>query len=79
MLRRSQEQAVIAAMERLKPEDRELLRLKMWEELTHRDIGVVLGISEHAVDMRVQRVTKKLGKLLDSKMNTRPHPIVGRR
>ena len=76
VVRRSQEREVVTAMERLKPEDRELLRLKMWEELSHGEIGAVFGITAHAVDMRVQRVTQKLGKLLSTKVKVRPHPIV---
>ena len=76
VVRRSQEQEVIDAMDRLKAEDSEVLRLKVWEELPHDAIATVLGVSPHAVDMRVQRATKKLAKLLGNKVKVRPHPIV---
>lgn len=75
VVRHSQEEQVISAIERLKPADQEVLRLKMWEELSHEAISAVLGISAHAVDMRVQRAIRRLGKLLKSKVTVRPHPI----
>jgi RNA polymerase sigma-70 factor (ECF subfamily) len=75
VVRRSQDEAVLTALDRLKSDERELVRLKMWEELTHAEIGEVFGISAHAVDMRVQRVGKKLAKLLELKRIVRPHPI----
>ena len=40
----------------------ELVRLKAWEEISHADIGEVLGISAHAVDMRLNRALKKVGR-----------------
>ena len=65
----------MAALNKLRPDDRELIRLKMWEELTHAEIGEVFGISAHAVDMRVQRVGKKLARSLRRESNIRPQPI----
>ena len=77
VVRRSQDAELIAALERLKHDDQELLRLKIWDELSHTEIGAVFGISAHAVDMRVRRATKKLARLLHS-INPRgnPRPIV---
>ena len=75
VVRRSQDEAVMAALDGLKPDDRELIRLKMWEELTHAEIGEVFGISAHAVDMRVQRVGKKLARSLQQQPAIRPQPI----
>lgn len=75
VVRHSEYQAALDAMDRLKPVDQELLRLKVWEELTHAEIGEVLGISAHAVDMRFQRATRKLARLLTTKTSVRPHPI----
>jgi RNA polymerase sigma-70 factor (ECF subfamily) len=45
----------IAAMERLHQDDQELLRLVAWEELSHAEIAVVLGISVNAVAIRLHR------------------------
>lgn len=74
VVRRSQDQAVLDALSRMKPDDRELIRLKMWEELSHAEIGEVFGISAHAVDMRLQRAGKKLARLLSAKF-VRPQAI----
>jgi RNA polymerase sigma-70 factor (ECF subfamily) len=75
VVRRSQDQAVIEALDLLKPDERELVRLKMWEELNHAEIGEVFGISAHAVDMRMQRVGKRLARLLSATKGVRPQAI----
>lgn len=66
VLRRSQDAALLEAIATLKPDDQELIRLKAWEELSHADIGAVLGISAHAVDMRLNRALKKAGKAMSA-------------
>lgn len=76
VVRSEQAREVIDAMDRLKGGDREILRLKLWDGLSHDEIGSVLEISRHAVDMRVHRATRRLGKQLGSKINERrPQPI----
>ena len=74
VVRRSEEERVLQALERLKPDDREVLRLKLWEDLSHGEIGDVFGISAHAVDMRVKRATKRLGSLLARSPRTGHRP-----
>lgn len=78
VVRRSQDAAVIQAIATLKPDDQELVRLKAWEELSHAEIGEVLGISAHAVDMRLNRALKKVGKAMRAdpkrKMSS-PRPV----
>ena len=51
---------VATAMARLRPIDQELLRLAVWEELSHAEIGQVLSLSENAVSQRLSRATKRL-------------------
>lgn len=75
VIRRSQDEELLRAVGRMNPEEQELLRLKMWEELGHAEIGIVFGISAHAVDMRLSRATKKLAKLVrqpTARVNPRP-------
>lgn len=64
VVRNADHQAVVDALTRLRPGDRELLRLAMWEELPHGDIGELLGCSAHAVDQRVSRASKRLASEL---------------
>jgi RNA polymerase sigma-70 factor (ECF subfamily) len=75
VVRSSDDQAVHDALNRMEQADRELIRLKMWEELTHTEIGEVFGISAHAVDMRLQRAGKKLARLLSATSDVRPQTI----
>lgn len=53
-----------AALQHLPPDDQELLRLAVWEELRHQDIATVLGISENAVSIRLFKARKKLRAIL---------------
>lgn len=78
VVRRSQDTALIEAIATLKPDDQELIRLKAWEELSHADIGAVLGISAHAVDMRLNRALKKAKKAISAnrrRMLSSPRPV----
>lgn len=53
---------VLAAAARLPPKDREVLRLAVWEELSHGEIGRVLGCSEPAARQRFHRAKRALLK-----------------
>jgi RNA polymerase sigma factor (sigma-70 family) len=52
---------VLAALARLREPDREILRLAVWEELTHRQIALVVGCSEASVAVRLHRARNRLG------------------
>ena len=47
--------AVIDALEAMSEDDQEAVRLAYWEELSFREIGVALGCSENAAEIRVRR------------------------
>ena len=66
VVRREEDQEVLDALSRLRPTDRELLRLAVWEELPHAAIGEILGCSAHAVDQRLYRATRRLARELGS-------------
>jgi RNA polymerase sigma-70 factor (ECF subfamily) len=57
--------AVRAALEGLAPEDREILRLAGWEELSPSEIATVLGISQVAARSRLYRARRRLRKALE--------------
>lgn len=61
--------AVRDALSRLRPKDREILRLSAWEELSHAEIAVVLGTSENAVAIRLHRARHKLRDKLDPQLS----------
>lgn len=54
----------IAALERLRPEDQELLRLVAWEELSHAEIAVVMGVTPNAVAIRLHRARARFAEEL---------------
>jgi RNA polymerase sigma factor (sigma-70 family) len=64
VVRNADHQAVFDALARIRPQDQELLRLAMWEELSHGEIGEMLGCSAHAVDQRIARASKRLASEL---------------
>lgn len=51
---------VVEAASRLRPQDQEILRLSLWEHLSHDDIGVVLDTEPNAVKQRLHRARKAL-------------------
>lgn len=63
------------ALGRLKPTDREILRLTAWEELTQSDVALALGISVGAVRQRLYQARKNLThefNRLEKKSSTSP-------
>jgi RNA polymerase sigma-70 factor, ECF subfamily len=60
------DQNVLDALATLSESDQELLRLRAWEELASAEIGVVLGISASAVDMRLSRARHRFEHALKS-------------
>ena len=53
----------LAALARLRPDDRELLQLLAWEELGHAAIAATLGISVNAVAIRLRRARKRFAEV----------------
>jgi RNA polymerase sigma-70 factor (ECF subfamily) len=76
IVRRADEERMLQALGQLRPADRELLQLKVWEELSHEAIGQVLGISAHAVDMRLSRALKRLRRVLAQRQTILRQPRV---
>ncbi|MEA2024778.1 MAG: sigma-70 family RNA polymerase sigma factor [Actinomycetota bacterium] len=60
VIRRSEDDEVLAALAQLRPADQEILRLSIWEELSNTEIAEVLGIEAHAVTMRLSRARNRL-------------------
>lgn len=63
------------ALGRLKPTDREILRLTAWEELAQSDVALALGISVGAVRQRLYQARKNLThefNRLEKKSSTSP-------
>jgi len=56
-----QEEHLIAALMTLREKDREVLLLTYWEQLSHEDIGRILGCSTETVHVRRNRAVKRLG------------------
>lgn len=57
---------LLAAIGKLAPPDRELISLVATADLTYREIGAVLNISEANVKVRVHRARTKLREILGS-------------
>jgi len=60
LLRSEEHRQVLLASTRLRPIDQEILRLTLWEELSHADVAVVLGIAVTAVKERAYRARRNL-------------------
>lgn len=64
VIRRAGDRELLAAVDRLKPLEQELIRLRTWEDLSLDEIASVVGLSTRSVESRLARVRKKLGVLL---------------
>jgi RNA polymerase sigma-70 factor (ECF subfamily) len=61
VLVRSEEHGqVLLAAARLRPVDQEILRLTLWEELSHPDVAAVLGVEVTVVKQRAYRARQNL-------------------
>ena len=56
---------VLRALARLGADDRDLLVMRAWDELSVTDMAVLLGTSPNAVSLRLTRARKRLAALLD--------------
>ena len=65
VVRRDEDRRVMAALQRLRPAEQELLRLALWEELPHEQIAERLGCSTAAATQRIYRATRKAAAQYD--------------
>jgi RNA polymerase sigma-70 factor (ECF subfamily) len=73
LVRNEEYRMVIKASSRLKSIDQEVLRLTLWEELSHADVAVVLGIEVGVVKQRAYRARRNLANEYQ-KMTREPQP-----
>ncbi len=59
--------ALARALARLDDDEREIVRLSVWESLPPREIALVLGISANAASIRLHRVRSTLAAALGGK------------
>lgn len=60
---------LLEVLERLSPEDAELLRLTAWEDLKPSEIAYVLGVAPGTVRVRLHRARQRAQTLLDASLD----------
>lgn len=70
VVRRSEDAVVVEALETLRPDDAEILRLSAWEELSGPEIAIALGVSTAAAQKRLLRAKKRLARVLGGRTDT---------
>ena len=79
VVRLYEHEMLLAALDRLRWSDKEILRLATWEKLPHATIGEVLGIRDVAVGQRIFRARKRLaGELRRVEREHRNEAAVGK-
>jgi RNA polymerase sigma factor (sigma-70 family) len=68
---------VRAAMEQLRPADREALQLVAWDGLSHAEAAHVLGCTPNAVALRVHKAKARLRDILSPPSMNMPDPAPG--
>ncbi|MGI9665998.1 MAG: RNA polymerase sigma factor [Acidimicrobiia bacterium] len=66
VVQQEQDRETIAALHRLRPADQEVLTLSIWEDLSAREIGLVVGCSTSAAEQRIHRAKNRLARELSS-------------
>lgn len=61
----SEQERVLEALNHLRPQDAEILRLATWEELSHAEIAELLGCSRQAATKRINRAVDRLRAQLE--------------
>ncbi len=62
------------AMSKLRDSDRELLEFVYWEKFTYREISEIVGVSENAVGIRINRAKSHLKRLLSPHLLNESNP-----
>ncbi|HSQ38301.1 MAG TPA: sigma-70 family RNA polymerase sigma factor [Acidimicrobiia bacterium] len=70
VLRREAEQEVLDALDLLRPDDRELLRLAFWEEVPRDQLAGMCRCTPHALSQRIQRAEARLARHLPAAGHT---------
>ena len=65
VIRRFEDEEMLSAIGRLRPEDQEILLLSVWEELPNSEIASALQTSPNAISQRMRRITKQLANELN--------------
>lgn len=79
MVMRQDYELVRKAAARLKPLDREVLRLVMWEEMSHDQVADMLGSTGPAVKQRFHRAKSRLAREFKNLGGTFPTPDVAQK
>jgi RNA polymerase sigma-70 factor (ECF subfamily) len=68
----SDDRLVMESVRRLKPVDREIVMLDVWEDLSRAEIATVMGLTRAAVDQRIHRAYQKLSRALNPMLEIAP-------
>ena len=79
LVQRQDYELVREAAAQLKPLDREVLQLVMWEEMSHDQVAEILGSSVPAVKQRVHRAKRRLAREFKKLGGTFPSPNVAQK
>lgn len=59
VLRGAQDREVLAALDRLRPADREVIELRLWEDASYEEIAAVFKCSRHAAEQRYGKALRR--------------------
>lgn len=75
VVRRDQDRLVVEALKELRPGDAEILRLRMWEQLSASEMATVLDCSVPAAEQRLSRAKKRFAAVLSSRLPAIAEPL----
>jgi len=72
VIQNSHDEEILAAVRRLKPQDREIVMLYTWEELSRDAIAQMMGLTRAAIDKRIHRSYQHLARVLAPMLKLNP-------
>ena len=79
VVRRAQDREIVIALGRLRPKDREALRLCAWEDMPRDEIASLLGTTRSAIDQRIHRAYRRLAAQVKKPRLLGSHAMASRR
>jgi len=71
LVRNAEDRELLEAMSLLRARDREILELRLWDELSRDEVAQLLEISKAGVDKRFQRALQRLRRSLEARQKRR--------
>ena len=79
VIAKEEHRELMTALDKLSPKNREILQLVEWEGVDRAVVAVMFGVTPNAINQRMSRAYRRLGRLLGSKRQEATSRPIGER